>query len=170
MSQDTHAHTTQNTPVLQHGQILPAFSLPGADGMPHGPWDYKQREHLLLIFMQSAHAIEGRGLLRVFAQHYKEFREEDCALLVITAESVIANKEAQDALHLPFALLADPTGTVIARYTDWDATSATLKPCIVLADRYGAVYQQWIAAKEAELPPVDELLEVLRYLNRLCSL
>jgi hypothetical protein len=37
-------------PYLERGQIIPALSLPGTDGMPHNPWDYNQREHLLLIF------------------------------------------------------------------------------------------------------------------------
>src|SRR5581483_3100790 len=30
-------------PLLETGQIIPAFTLPGADGMPYSPWAYKQR-------------------------------------------------------------------------------------------------------------------------------
>jgi len=30
---------------------------------------------------------------------------------------------------------------------------------VILADRYGALYQQWIAEIEAELPPITKLLE-----------
>lgn len=44
------AQTTK--PLLESGQIIPAFTLPGADGMPHSPWDYKQREHLILLFLR----------------------------------------------------------------------------------------------------------------------
>lgn len=131
--------------------------------------DYKQREHLLLLFTQSALTHEGRGLLRTFAEQYQAFREEQCAILAITAAPVIHNLQAQEALHLPFALLADPAGDVVARYTFWEAASHTMQPCVVLADRYGAVYQQWVATHEAELPSVNELLEALSYLNRLCT-
>src|SRR5579885_1576342 len=88
-----------NQPLIEVGQIIPAFSLPGADGMPHSPWDYKQREHLTLLFVQSATATEGRGLLRTFASHYTNFREEDCAILAITADPVIVNLRAQEELH-----------------------------------------------------------------------
>src|SRR5579859_6909007 len=70
-----------SSPLLEKDQIIPAFTLPGADGMPHGPWDYKQREHLVLLFMRSATMDVTRELLRTFASHYTEFREEYCAIL-----------------------------------------------------------------------------------------
>ena len=156
-------------PLLERDSIIPAFSLPGADGMPHSPWDYKQRENLILLFSQSTTTSEGRGLLRTFAHHFQDFREEDCAILAITADTVIVNLEAQEALHLPFPLLADSRGGVIARYTMWDSTYRKVSPCIVLANRYNAVYQQWRVERESDLPPIEELLESLRYLNSLCT-
>ena len=156
-------------PLLERDSIIPAFSLPGADGMPHSPWDYKQRENLILLFPQSTTTSEGRGLLRTFAQHFQDFREETCAILAITADTVIVNLEAQETLHLPFPLLADPKGGVITRYTTWDSTRRKVSLCIVLANRYNAVYQQWLAERESELPPIEELVESLRYLNSLCT-
>ena len=156
-------------PLLEKDQLIPAFSLPGADGMPHSPWDYKQRENLVLLLTQSATTSEGRGLLRAFAQHFQAFREEDCAILAITADTVIVNLEVQETLHLPFPLLADPKGGVISRYTGWDSTQRMLMPCIVLANRYNALYQHWIVEHERDLPPITELLESLRYLNSLCT-
>jgi peroxiredoxin len=159
-----------SSPLLEKDQIIPAFTLPGTDGMPHGPWDYKQREHLVLLFMRSATTDAERELLRTFAAHYTEFREEYCAVLGITADAVLANLQAQEQLRLPFPLLADPTGRVIQRYTVWEAGTRTVKPCIILADRYNALYKQWSADDEAHLPPVNELLETLQYMNKLCAL
>src|SRR2546427_11248158 len=100
--------TNVNQPLIKPGEIIPAFTLPGADGMPHSPWDYKQRENLVLLFPRSTMTSETRGLLRTFAQHYTDLREEECAILAITPDTVIANLQTQEALHLPFALLADP--------------------------------------------------------------
>src|SRR5579884_4085693 len=105
-------------PLLQSRQMLPSFTLPGPDGMPHSPWDYKQREHLILLFLRSSRTTETRGLVRTFAQAYKALREEDCAILAITPDPVIENLRVQEELRLPFALLADPQGAVISRYTD----------------------------------------------------
>jgi hypothetical protein len=62
-------------------------------------------------------------------------------------------------------LLADPMGEVIGRYTGWDAEKRVVLPSIVLADRYGALFRQWVE-KEEELVGIEEILETLRYLNR----
>lgn len=161
--------TNTNQPLIEVGQIIPAFTLPGADGMPHSPWDYKQREHLVLLITRSSTTGETRGLLRAFAQQYAAFREEDCAILAISPDTVITNLQTQEALHLPFGLLADLSGEVITRYTLWEGKAETVRPSIVLADRYNALYQQWMAENEASLPTIDELLESLRYLNKLCT-
>lgn len=158
-----------NQPTIKAGQIIPAFTLPGADGMPHSPWDYKQRQHLILLFVRSSVSIETRGLLRAFTKEYSVFKEEQCSILAISSDTVIANLQAQEDIHLPYPLLADPKGEVISRYTPWDTTTKTLNPCIVLADRYNALYQKWIVTNEGDLPPIEELLDSLRYLNKLCT-
>jgi peroxiredoxin len=163
---DTHI-TAQGH--LEIGTIIPAFTLPGADSMPHSPWTYKQREHLILLFTRNTTSSETRGLLKAFAHECKALREESCALLAITPATVIANLQLQEELALPYPLLADPRGEVIAKYTQWDASSRELRPSIVLADRYNALYQQWTAEHEADLPGFEELLESLRYLNKLCT-
>jgi len=159
----------QYQPFLHVGEVIPAFSLSGADGMPHSPWDYKQRGHLLLLLLTSSTTDEARGVLREFKQRYRSLREEECAVLVLTTDTVAAHLQMQEELQLPFALLADPQGQVIARYTFWDKTARTVQPSIVLANRYGAFYAQWIAQQETELPPIDVLLEDLQYMNKLCT-
>lgn len=159
----------QHQPFLHTGEVIPAFSLPGADGMPHSPWDYKQREHLVLILLTSATSDKARAILQTFKRRYRELREEECAVLVITTDTVVAHLCTQEELQLPFALLADPQGEVIARYTVWANEAHKALPSIVLANRYGALYAQWIADLEAELPSLDVLLEDLQYMNKLCT-
>jgi peroxiredoxin len=160
---------TSTPSSLEKGAIIPAFTLPGADGMPHSPWTYKQREHLVLLFTRATTSSETRGLLKAFAREYKAFRAEYCAILAITPATVIANLQLQEELALPFPLLADPHGEVIAKYTRWESARLDLLPSIVLADRYNALSQQWSAAQEANLPGSEELLESLGYLNKLCT-
>ena len=156
-------------PLLEPGQIIPSFELSDADGMLYTPWNYKQRQNLLILITRDIALSETRGLLRSFAQQYPAFREEECAILAITPNPVIVNLGTQEELRLPFPLLGNPKGDVITRYTRWNRTTGNLSPSIVLADRYNALYQQWTAEGEAALPPIEELLESLRYLNRLCT-
>ena len=156
-------------PELTQGQIIPAFSLPGPDGMPHSPWDYKQRQHLLLIIAHST-TPQGRTLLQDFARHYRTLREERCALLAITAEPVITNAQTATELQLPFPLLADVPMRIIQRYTYCNTDSAQFIPCIVLADLYNAYYNRWVADDERQLPGLEEILDSLQYMNHLCRM
>ncbi len=155
--------------LLETGEVIPAFTLPGADGMPYSPWMYKQREHLLLLIIHSTANSEARGLLKAFAREYRSLREEDCAVLVISADTVVGNLQAQKELQAPFPMLADPEGEVIGKYTGWDAEKRVVMPSIVLVDRYGALFRQWVEEKEEELVGIEEILETLRYLNRMCA-
>ncbi len=164
----TQTDDKSSCPYLERGQIIPAFSLPGTDGMPHSPWDYKQREHLLLIFCHST-TQKGQDLLQTFAQHYRALREERCALLAITTNPVITNIQTCEELHLPFPLLADVDRHAIQRYTCYDAYSTQFTPCIVLADRYNALYRRWIELDETDLPTSADILAALQYLNNLCT-
>lgn len=154
---------------LIRGEIIPAFTLPGPDGMPHSPWDYKQRENLLLLFAPSLADTQARSWLSAFAAHYRAFRDELCAILALTPDPVLANLQAQEELRLPFPLLADPQGKVIARYTQWDSATHDLLPGVVLADRYNALYQHGFAREEAARPSIADLLASLSYMNSLCT-
>ena len=53
-------------------------------------------------------------------------------------------------------------------YAGWDAENRVVMPSIVLADRYGALFRQWVEEKEESLVGIEEILETLRYMNRLC--
>ncbi|MBX5457602.1 MAG: redoxin domain-containing protein [Thermogemmatispora sp.] len=149
-------------------EMLPSFALPDPAGVLRGPHDYKQRNHLLLLIVRSVELPSTRIFLQQFAEAEPVLREEQCSLLAISPDHLVRNAEAQASLRLPFPLLADPTGEVIARLTQWEATQRALNPSLLLADRYGELYQQWVSADEQALPPLSELLSCLRYLNRLC--
>ncbi len=167
-------------PTLETGQIIPSFTLSGTDGMPHSPWDYKQRENLLLLLVPTPDEAASQHLLVCFAQNYVRFREERCGILAITSQPVIANLQLQEKLRLPFPIVADIQTQVFSRYTLRRAKdtvesinnaeiSSPFLPGIVLADRYNALYQQWIARQTAALPAIDELLQTLQYLNSVCT-
>ena len=155
-------------PHFEKDAIIPAFILPGTDGMPHSPWDYKQRENLLLVITRSVTTHESRELLRFFAQHTSALREEMCAILALSPDTVITNLEAQENLHLPFPLLADPIGKVISYYVSYDTVHRTLTPSMILTNRYNAFYQQWTLEREGEAAPIVEIIDALHYLNNLC--
>ena len=161
--------TNTDPPLFEPGQFIPVFTLPGADGMPHSPLDYIQRQNLILLFIHQTSSDETRGLLRAFAKGYSQIREEECSILAISPDTVLTNLHSYAELHLPFPLLADPKGEVFSRYTFWDSSAENLNPCIVLADRSNVLYQYWVAEREVDLPTIEELLDSLKYLNMLST-
>ena len=138
--------------------------------MPHSPWDYIQRQHLILLFTHKTSSNETRGLLHAFAKAYSAIREDQCSILAISPDTVLTNLHLQSELHLPYPLLADPEGEVFSQYTFWDTSTENLNPCIVLADRSNLLYKFWVAEREVDLPSIEELLDSLRYLNKVCPL
>lgn len=158
-----------NKPLIETGQIIPAFTLPGADGMPHSPWDYNQRDHLILLFINSSASSETRDILHRFAKIYSAIREQQCSVLAISPDTVLVNLLSQDELRLPYPLLADPKGEILSRYTPLDEITGKLSPCIVLADRNTILYQLWTYESEADLPAIENLLDTLKHLNKLCT-
>ncbi len=156
--------------LISKGEIIPAYTLPGPDGWMHNSWDYRQCEHLLVVISQSLRQPEARKLALDLAENIHRFREEKCQINLITPDPVVTNLQVQEELHLPFLLLADPQGGTIERYTQWEAGTKTFAPTIVLANLYTALYQQWTAGAESELPELHEPLSDLEYLNRLCSI
>ena len=49
--------------LIETGEMIPAFTLPGSDGMPYSPGMYQQQEHLLLLILLTTSSSEARGLL-----------------------------------------------------------------------------------------------------------
>ena len=37
--------------LIETGEMIPAFTLPGSDGMPYSPGMYQQQEHLYLLII-----------------------------------------------------------------------------------------------------------------------
>jgi peroxiredoxin len=161
---NTNQPEHQQESFLQPGQVIPAFTLPGADGMPHSPWDYKQRQHLVLLFTRNSSSLETRGLLRAFARAYTSFREEDCSILAISPDTVIANLHTQEELNLPYPLLADAKGEVISRYTQWNATAGTLNPSIALVDRYNVLVTMLKVLSPGTTEPGEPVEKIITHL------
>src|SRR5207247_4978845 len=72
--------------LIETGEMIPAFTLPGSDGMPYSPGMYKQQEHILLLILLITSSSKDRGLLKDFAWELLCFRVVEIALLVRSAE------------------------------------------------------------------------------------
>ena len=135
---------------------LPAFELPAVDGGVVRSWDYRCREHLVVVL--AGDAPDG-ALLTELARRQREVRAEDAAVLVVMRSETGRARDVWERGGQPGRALADAEGRVHARVGEVGG------PEILVVDRDGTIY--WRAAlSEAPLERLlDEALSWLQYMN-----
>jgi peroxiredoxin len=151
--------------LIPNGTRLPAFLLPSSRGVALGPPRYRQRKHLVLLCLDPERPAD-QAYLATVAQLYAEFREMDTEVLALLPQTPGDLAALAGDLALPFPLLADD-GTARARLLPAD-TPATVVAALV-ADRYGIVTYQMVAADAAALAPPEEVLAWARFLGMQCA-
>jgi hypothetical protein len=133
--------------------LLPAFTLPRADGGCVHSWDYKGRTALVIWLLADRQPSDAA--LVACVESYARLRDEEAELLVVQ----VGPPEALGALggRLPGVPLADPDGSIHRRLT-------AAGPTLLVADRDGAIY--WRSPVE-DVPDFAEALSWLAYINLL---
>ena len=147
------------------GRYLVAFELPAADGRRVRLWDYRQRRNLAIFFHHGVGCPRCRAELTRFARAYPAFRERDAEVLAIGPDEPVVQAALAADLGLPFPLLSDPDGSVLARQrmlADADA-GALGPPAIVVTDRIEQVWAAWAPLDELKLPSQEEILGWLEF-------
>jgi len=147
--------------------VIPTFTLPASMGSNISTWQYKQRQNLVLVFYRGDRP-GAAAYLQTLAERYQTLRDEDAEVLAISPEPVAVLRARQNAWGLPFPLLADPDGTVIARFTGWDGERHKLRPALYIADRFGALYARFDASDERDLPGPEDIRTELEFIAIQC--
>ena len=135
---------------------LPAFELPEVDGGTARSWDYRSRDHLVLVL---AGPEPGDPLVEALAARERDVRAEDAAVLVVFQTEGDQAKQAWERGGRPGRALVDADGRVHARL------GAGTEPELLVVDRDSTIY--WRAAL-SEAPPdrlLTEAISWLQYMN-----
>ncbi|HET7767306.1 MAG TPA: hypothetical protein VFN74_00945 [Chloroflexota bacterium] len=135
---------------------LPAFELPAVDGGAVRSWDYRSREHLVVVL---AGTEPDGALLGELGRREREVRSEDAAVLVVMRSEADHATDVWERSGRPGRALVDAAGRAHAR------VGAKGEPELLVVDRDGTVY--WRAAL-SEAPPerlLNEALSWLQYMN-----
>jgi peroxiredoxin len=150
--------------ILRRGQVVPPFTLPDTAGVPVRRTAYRDKKNLVLAFLPDAEDEGGRVYLRALADGYTAFRTETGEVLAILRGDRAAIADAQRELELPFPLLHDSDGAVVARFLPPAARAG-----VFVTDRYGELYFAAPAADATALPPVAEIQAWLEAIDRQCA-
>jgi peroxiredoxin len=143
------------------GEVAPAFALPDTLGAVTRPYDFRQRQPVLLVFIADPDVPALREWLSSLVRCYARLDELGVAALIIAPVSVQALRKLATDLDLSFRLLSDEGGAVTARY------GITGEPLALFAlNRYGYLLQSWRAKHTVgtdTLPPVDAALDRIAF-------
>lgn len=141
--------------VLSVASVIPYIELPSApDGIPVHLRESGGKT-TVLITLHSAYCPGCREYLKRLAPFSGEFDVWDARLLTILP----APAAEAERLHPPFGkVLIDERGVLA------DSASAA----VLVADRYGQIFEAARAGASHELPSPRELAEWLKYLGTLC--
>ena len=156
------------TPRLGIHELVPLFTLPSTQGGGVKLWDYKMRKNLVILFYHGSDCTPCREMLTMFAENYDELAGLETGVLAISSDSLGRGEELSAECGLPYPLLSDPEGSVIGKYTYWDADRAAALPSIFVTDRYGTLYYQFISDEATALPPLEEILSWLEFIQSQC--
>ncbi len=143
-------HLNRETPA-------PNFCLPSNRGGEVCLADFRQRQPVLLLFLDAPERAPARTLLNDFAAHHDDFRAWEAEVLAIAPTPLKDDR-------LPFPALIDAGGKVRAQYAG-DGAAA-----IFILDRYTAPYHWQVAETAGALMSATEALEWLRLAEFSCTM
>jgi peroxiredoxin len=150
-------------------QVAPSFNLFNAKGNPVKLWDYKQRNGLVLYFLNGdelevLHRLEGEA---------KTYRNHKVELLVLAGLEASQLNDLVSRTGATFPVLADRGAVVREKYLDLVSPDGFAKEHMPLAvfilDLYGAISHFQIATTPEGLPETAEIEPILEYLSYLCK-
>lgn len=115
-------------------ELIPDFRLPAAGGGSLGPWDFKQRRQLVVLFHHGLGCQECRSLLAEVAACHADFQAQEAQVLAVSPDP--PEELARELATVPFPLLSDRGARVLGAYVPGDGSRL---PVAFVADRYGAL-------------------------------
>lgn len=155
--------------------LIPPLTARTADGSVVRAWDYKQRTHLAIAFLQAAD--ECVAYATAWAAAAAEFYAHNSVALVIfspalpTALPAVAASPPEPLPRRRVVLAYDMGGQSQQAFLGEGAFHATgqAQLGVFVADRFGELAAQWQARHVAELPPLREVLGELSRLELACE-
>ena len=101
---------------VEVGKPAPEFSLNDINGKLIQLVDFRDKRHVLVVFIRGDWCPSCRIKLRTYEKHRERFLEKDVQLLTISPSSAEANKEMVMNIGIDFNVLCDTTQQVAKYY------------------------------------------------------
>ncbi len=143
---------------LPDHKVVPFWTLPDREGHAFNLARRRGRAHMIMLVCRPD--CDPLPFLQHLAPRMDELRTLPAQGLVVVASC----EHAASLASLPFTVLIDAERMVQDRYLPADAAAG-----VIILDRYGALYHQWVVATAAELPPASDVIDWITAVGMQCS-
>ncbi len=145
--------------LLTPHRPIPSFSLPGRGEEIFDTADIRRKDHLVLFFLTEPH----KAFLASLDEACGRLREKRAAVVVVVACAPEKLAAICQEHRLLFVLLADPDRQVTGRYLDIAAGEEAA--ALFVADRFGALFFQYVAPDVSALPSCQDIEASLAFIE-----
>jgi peroxiredoxin len=146
---------------------VPFFSLISSDGKTVTPWDFEQKNNLVIFFAHGSRCRICSAKIEELAGHINDFEFYNSKVIAVVLDPEEVLRLMQQEKKLPLILLADPLSKTISKFNDLTDIGEN-RPTILVADKYGEVYSSYSPAQETDLPGHEEIIADLKLLEYRC--
>lgn len=133
--------------------------------MPLRVSDYRQKQNLVILFVDDAGFGFLSGLVGALSERYAEFKAEEAEILVVVApQGDCSQPRLQVALPFPVVTFIESDMNARATAIPGDRTGAT----VYVLDRCGEVYATYQPDVATAVPTAEDLLAWLRFIELQC--
>lgn len=153
--------------MLPPRQLIPPLSIHSPDGRTIRAWDFKQKNSLVIAFLDSGCDLCA-DFLRRLAAHSPEMLEKDAVALAAFLES--PPPVLYEAFPKGIFCGADFSGRSARAFLGREALSPTGLRWrgVFVTDRYGELFAQWILPAH-DFPPIGEVISSLAQIEIACE-
>jgi hypothetical protein len=153
---------------LKLRQVIPPLTARTLAGGMVRAWDYKQKRSLGIALLH-ANCARCSAWLASLAAHAAELAERDAVALIIFSQAPPAG--FADSLPPQIVVATDVSGRAQRAYLGDDAFSPAgqTRLGVLVADRYGELFAQWVGDSDAALPAIGDVLAWLAQMQIACE-
>jgi peroxiredoxin len=153
--------------MLKLRQMIPPVTARTLDGRLVRAWDFKQKKNLVLAFLH-AECVECEDWLRGLVRSAAQLNEHEAVALAIFPATP---QRALENLAPPIVVVADMSGRSQRSFLGDDAfsTAGLERAGVLVADRFGELFAQWLTDRQHKLPAVEEIIDWLSHIQVACE-
>ena len=153
--------------MLRNRQLVPPLTIHTPDGRTVRAWDYKQKDNLVIAFLDTDCG-PCEEFLRALVANAAELRDKAAVALVVFLEQPA--RRVTDSLPPGIIVGADMPGNSARAFLGEDAFASRgfVRGGVFVTDRYGELFAQWTIDRH-KFPAIAEILAALDHVEMACD-